>query len=545
MTSIGTRFSIWVAGFAVVFSALIVHRAWQTTREHVEQVASLQARLALEFDLAIRDYVAEHIRPAMAKRIGKDEFVVEAMSTSYIVRRVFAKVERQFPNYVIKFSSDNPRNPINQAGAEESKKLQYFRDRPEAKQWVGKLKMEGQTYIVHLSPMRIRAGCLRCHGSPEDAPQSLIDRYGSKRGFGYKIGDVAGMDTIAIPLDEAQTALMEDVVANVATTGVWLLVLFGGILFTFRRIVSRRLVAISKHFQHAAINGHDSPVAPVPVVGNDEISTLAESFNALVARLRSLHESLEERVQDRSEQLRRAQLELLNQERLVALGRVAATVSHELRNPLQTIRGSFYLVEKELANRNHALAPALDRIERNIERCDRIIEELADFTREHHLQCEATNIDEWLAEVLDEQTLPEGIELVRELSANAQLNVDRDRMRRCVVNVFANACHALEERQASGNAPEGWAPRITVTTRVAGDRLEIRIADNGPGIPEDHMALLFEPFFSTKGFGVGLGLSIVRQLMQLHDGDAEAESEVGVGATITLWLPMASRDSGQ
>jgi signal transduction histidine kinase len=80
---------------------------------------------------------------------------------------------------------------------------------------------------------------------------------------------------------------------------------------------------------------------------------------------------------------------------------------------------------------------------------------------------------------------------------------------------------------------------------VAGDRLEIRITDNGPGIPEDHMALLFEPFFSTKGFGVGLGLSIVKQLMELHEGDAEAESEVGVGTTITLWLPMASEDSGQ
>ena len=104
MKSIGTRFSIVVGAFAIAFSALILYRAWSSTRDHMEELTALQAELALEFDLAIREYAAESIRPEMAKRIGEDEFVVEAMSTSYIARRVFEKVHEEFPEYVIKFS---------------------------------------------------------------------------------------------------------------------------------------------------------------------------------------------------------------------------------------------------------------------------------------------------------------------------------------------------------------------------------------------------------------------------------------------------------
>ncbi len=134
MKSIGTRFSIVVGAFAVAFSVLILYRAWSSTRDHMEKVTALQAELALEFDLAIREYAAESIRPEMAKRIGEDEFIVEAMSTSYIAREVFEKVHKKFPEYVIKFSSDNPRNLENLAGPEELKLLEYFREHPEETQ---------------------------------------------------------------------------------------------------------------------------------------------------------------------------------------------------------------------------------------------------------------------------------------------------------------------------------------------------------------------------------------------------------------------------
>jgi len=177
MRSIGTRFVVAVGLLAVVFSGLILTRAWHSAQRHVEELTALQARLALQFDLAIREYVAEAIRPAMQERIGDDEFVVEAMSTSYVARQVFERVGRAFPDYVIKFSSENPRNPANLAGAEELSLIRYFERRPEETQWRGRLWLKDREYYAHLSPMRITEACLQCHGRPEDAPRSMLERY--------------------------------------------------------------------------------------------------------------------------------------------------------------------------------------------------------------------------------------------------------------------------------------------------------------------------------------------------------------------------------
>jgi methyl-accepting chemotaxis protein len=252
--------------------------------------------LALEFDLAIREYVGESIRPEMAKRIGEDEFIVEAMSTSYIARRVFEKVHEKFPEYVIKFSSDNPRNPKNLAGPEELKLLKYFRENPGEARWSGKIQMNGSEYLAYTSAMRIEQRCLKCHGRPEDSPKSLIERYGDTGSFYREVGDVAGMDLIAIPMDKVNSELVREATANVLATFFWLVMLFGTILIAFRLIVSRRLAAIAGHFQTAAEQAEDVPLTSIQAKGQDEISILAQSFNALAARLRALYESLEQRV---------------------------------------------------------------------------------------------------------------------------------------------------------------------------------------------------------------------------------------------------------
>ena len=130
MKSIGTRFSVTIAAFAIVFSAIVLWQAWSSAKQHSEELTSQQARLALEFDLAIREYVGQAIRPEMQKRIPKDDFVVEAMSTSFVAREIAEKVRKNFPDYLLKFPSDNPRNPENKAGTEEEGLLQRFRENP-------------------------------------------------------------------------------------------------------------------------------------------------------------------------------------------------------------------------------------------------------------------------------------------------------------------------------------------------------------------------------------------------------------------------------
>jgi len=539
MRSIGTKFAVVVGSLAVIFSGIVAYRAWSTTRHHLEELTAVQAELAIEFDLALRDYVAQTIRPEMQRRIGQDEFVLEAMSSSYVARRVFEKIKRKFPDYFIKFSSENPRNPANQAGREEVRMIDYFRRHPEATRWSGKLRIDQREYLAYLSPMRIERACLRCHGQPQDCPRSLIERYGTAGGFGYRLGDVAGMDAIAIPLDGVRAALRRDAMGSIATGTIWLASLLVAILLAFRLVVTRRLAAITGHFRDATQAAQDEPLTPIHVEGADEIAVLAASFNSLAERLRALHESLEDRVRLRTAELRAVQQELVEKERLAALGQVTATMSHEIRNPLQTLRGSFFLVAQSVKEKDPSLSSTFDRIERSIERCDRIIDELADYAEAQELALQPTRIDVWLAALLDEQVLPEGVELVRDLDSGVQVAIDRKRLQRCVANVFVNACQAIapdkdEER------PDGQAPRIRVAAQVVDARLEIRVTDNGPGMTPEHLAKAFEPFYSTRAFGVGLGLPIVRRLMQLHHGGVQIQSTPGEGTTVVLWVPLES-----
>jgi len=247
---------------------------------------------------------------------------------------------------------------------------------------------------------------------------------------------------------------------------------------------------------------------------------------------------LERRVEERTTELHTVQDELLRKERLATLGQLTATVSHELRNPLGVIRNTMFTITEAVQASGLKLERALARIERSIGRCDAIITDLLDYTRIRELRRDQYSVDSWLGDVLDEQKLPESIELVRDFAAGDRtVSFDADRFRRVIINLVDNAAQAIEGGR--DQMPPGALQRITVRSRIAGDRLEVDIDDSGPGIPPDVFKRIFEPLFSTKGFGVGLGLPTVKQIMEHHGGGIELISEPGRGTRALIWLPLA------
>ena len=173
MNNIGARFSLAVGLCGILFSALLLYVTWASARAQTDKMMDEQARLALEFETTIRDT----LRIPSARNCSRDrddEFIVEAMSTSYVARQIMEEVRSEFPNYILKFSSDNPRNPVNQAGPAELEMLEYFRQNPGENRWQGKLKIDGEEYLVHLHAMRIEDSCLRCHGDPQNSPQIVV-----------------------------------------------------------------------------------------------------------------------------------------------------------------------------------------------------------------------------------------------------------------------------------------------------------------------------------------------------------------------------------
>ena len=251
--------------------------------------------------------------------------------------------------------------------------------------------------------------------------------------------------------------------------------------------------------------------------------------------LEEINASLEERVRIRTDELLAAQGELMKKERMAAIGQLTATVAHELRNPMSAIRNTVYTM-KEQHSRGQAvdLGRPLERIGRSVERCDKIIQELLDFSRSRALQTEAVVFDAWLRNIMAEFTTPAGIAITIEAEAGAtKVALDSDRLQRVVINLVENAAQALADHFTAHE------PRIVLRTRALSDGLELQIEDNGPGIAPEILAQVFEPLFTTKRQGTGLGLPTVRQIVEQHGGTIAMESTLGAFTRAVVRLPLA------
>jgi signal transduction histidine kinase len=257
---------------------------------------------------------------------------------------------------------------------------------------------------------------------------------------------------------------------------------------------------------------------------------------------------LEHRVAERTKEVRDLQQKLVEQERRATLDQLTATVSHELRNPLSAIRNSLYVIAQMAQSANLSVERPIERIKRSIQRCENIISQLVDYSQIRALQRRSVSFDTWLGELLDEQKMPEGIELIRELGAPGQaVSCDPDHLRRAIINLIDNAAEAIErvrgETLENAKAADATASarndRIWLRTRQQSGRIEVEIADNGPGIAPAVLTHIFEPLFSTKAFGVGLGLALVKQILDHHAGGIDVTSELGKGTRAVLWLPLA------
>ncbi len=247
------------------------------------------------------------------------------------------------------------------------------------------------------------------------------------------------------------------------------------------------------------------------------------------ASLEAHRDQLEDTVATRTAELKAAQQALIQKDRLATLGQLTATVSHELRNPLGTIQSSLYTIEKRVHGAGLNLERVIERTVRSIRRCNNIIEEMLDYTRSQKVVLKKVPLDDWLTVTLEEMSLPEGIRLELRLQTRMAISIDTERMRRVFVNLVDNSIQAME--------PQSSEKIIRVSAECGPNGVAIRLEDTGPGIREEVMAHIFEPMFSTKNFGVGLGTNIVKNIIDRHDGTIHYENNPEGGARVVITLP--------
>ena len=384
----------------------------------------------------------------------------------------------------------------------------------------------------------------RCDETPADRTEGFVGQY-FKVTYDIKLEEtVIGEIHIRASLRDINSRLVQYIY-----TVALIFLAVGSLAFMLavklQKIITRPIDDLAEASRSIS-RGRDYSVR-VQQTTNDEVGQLVAAFNAMLdgiqqrdAALVDAKENLEELVRERTRELSEAQNELLRSERMATLGQLTATVSHELRNPLGTIRTSVFTLANKLKDKDPGLRKNIDRIERNIVRCDNIITELLDFSRIRALQHERTNLRSWITGIIEEMDVPEPIRLRLELDDNIDIEIDRDLLRRVIVNVLDNACHAIQELD-----DEEQDTTIIVQSVLNNSRTEIIIIDTGPGIPEDVLPHIFEPLYSTKSFGVGLGLPVVKQIMEQHGGGVEVTSERRVGTRVLLWLPSSLNISNQ
>jgi two-component sensor histidine kinase/PAS domain-containing protein len=306
MKSIAARFLLPFGAVAVIFSTLVFYEIYSTSQHVADDLIRKQADMLMEFNQAIREYVAEKGRPALQQIVGKEEFIPETMSSSFISLNVFEKIQRKFPGYIVRFASDNPLNPANRATSEELRVLEFFRQNPRILQKSEQVWINGQRYVAQFKAVRTTAECLRCHGDPKDAPAGLTKRYGTAAGFHRRAGDVAGVDTIAIPVEAVATAITSEMRWKLLVLATWLVFLFSLIMVVFHVVVSRRLAAMAKHIRLIAHTSEAARMTPTGLKENDEIDVLGIAFDNLFQELRAMHASLEQRVVERTAELAKA-----------------------------------------------------------------------------------------------------------------------------------------------------------------------------------------------------------------------------------------------
>jgi PAS domain S-box-containing protein len=238
---------------------------------------------------------------------------------------------------------------------------------------------------------------------------------------------------------------------------------------------------------------------------------------------------LEEMVEEQTQELREAQKELMLKERLAILGQLAGGVSHELRNPLATITNAVYFLQMTLAEADEKTQDYLHLIASQAQIAGKIVSDLLDFSRETPADRQRMPIPELVAQLWERRPPPDNVEATTLVPDNLPpAFVDPQQIGQVLENLVINAYQAM---------PDGGS--LTVRADAKGGRLHLSIIDTGVGIPEEHMEKLFEPLFSTKPRGIGLGLAVSKTLVQANGGSIEVESEEGKGSTFTVILPCA------
>jgi two-component system sensor histidine kinase HydH len=251
--------------------------------------------------------------------------------------------------------------------------------------------------------------------------------------------------------------------------------------------------------------------------------------------LKAFSQQMEEKIQKTTADLRKTEAQLIRSEKLAALGQLAAGVAHEIRNPLTSINILIHSLRQNISS-GESRSEDFKVIEEEIHRINEIVDQFLRFAKPappHLERTEVTSIFEEILQLLRPQMEKLRISVQKDFRSVPLITIDNEQMKQVILNLLMNSIQAM---------PEGGQFRLEGEVSKDGQWVEFSIRDSGVGIPPEDMDKLFNPFFSTKEGGIGLGLSIAHRIIDQHHGKIEVTSNPNEGTIFTVYLPI---DQGQ
>ncbi len=393
---------------------------------------------------------------------------------------------------------------------------------------------DGRRKLAMVTPIYNEPACSQaaCHAHPADRT-------------------VIGVLDVAVDLGQIDQEMVQIRWRHFLTTLAEVVLIGLFIAYFTRRFVDLPIKRLLERTRAITALDLDKP-AGEPVPG--DLGAVADSFDIMRARLkevmdenREFTQSLEKKVEERSRQLGQAQEKLIRSDRLASLGQLSASVAHEINNPVSGVLNLAVLMQRLMdkgdltPERRQQFREYLDSIAQEVTRVGRIVSDLLAFSRRSSPQRTNVDLNETVRNTLaliSHKLELIGVRLDLELGQDLPIvPCDGAQLQQVVINLVMNAAEA---------SPEGETVVLRTKFDAGQGMVILEVEDHGSGITQEHLSRVFDPFFSTKevGKGVGLGLSVVHGIVEAHGGAISVSSEYGRGSVFTVQLPVHPKGNG-
>ncbi len=341
--------------------------------------------------------------------------------------------------------------------------------------------------------------------------------------------DIIGMLELNRDLTELDRKKFDQTKGIILLAFLRIFILFFLIMIIIRQLVLKPINELVVMTRKASEGNYNYSL---PVYTNDEFGFLKNEFNNMMRVIEINNKKLKEKNNDLEkmiDKLQEAQEKLIRAEKLAALGQIAGSICHEINNPLGAISNAVYFLKMTLSDATEKTIEYLDIINSEVLKGNKIVSDLRDFSKtELIIQKEKIEISSFILELLKRNPPPEKINVITRLKSNLPyVLIDEFQIEQVLRNLLHNAYQAMSV-----------GGELQVIALEDNGQVAISIKDTGCGISQENLKKIFEPLFTTKARGLGLGLSICENLIKINGGTITVESLEGSGSTFTITLPI-------